>query len=106
MAGRDIGTVVLPDADLKIYLDASTEARAERRYRQRVAEGQEADLGEILRAMRSRDEYDSQRAIAPLRRAPDARYIHTDHLDIDAVIQEVKHIILNWQPTGDLQARS
>lgn len=105
MAGRDIGTVVLPDADLKIYLDASTEARAERRYRQRVADGHEADLDEILNAMRSRDQYDSQREIAPLRRAPDARYIHTDHLDIDAVIQQVKQIILDWQPSADSQAR-
>jgi CMP/dCMP kinase len=105
MAGRDIGTVVLPDADLKIYLDASPEARAERRYRQRVADGHEADLDEILRAMRTRDQYDSQREIDPLRRAPDARYIHTDHLDIDAVIQEVKQSILNWQPAKDSQVR-
>jgi cytidylate kinase len=100
MAGRDIGTVVLPDADLKIYLDASPEARAERRYRQRVAGGQQADLDEILEAMRSRDQYDSQRAIAPLRRHPEAVYITTDGLDIDTVIGRVKQIIVNWQPPG------
>ncbi len=105
MAGRDIGTVVLPDADLKIYLDASPEARAERRYRQRVAKGHSADYDQILESMRSRDQYDSQRAIAPLRRAPDARYIHTDHLNIDAVIQQVKQIILDWHPTDGSETR-
>ncbi len=96
MAGRDIGTVVLPHADLKIYLDASPEARAERRYRQRVAAGQQADYDEILAGLRKRDQIDSERAIAPLRQAPDAVYIHTDHLDIDGVIQQVKQIILDW----------
>jgi CMP/dCMP kinase len=105
MAGRDIGTVVLPDADLKIYLDASTEARAERRYRQRIADGHQADYGQILESMRSRDLYDSQRAIAPLRQAADAQYIHTDHLDVDAAIQQVKQIILNGRPAADSQAR-
>jgi cytidylate kinase len=100
MAGRDIGTVVLPDADLKIYLDASPEARAERRYRQRVADGHQADYAEILDAMRKRDQYDSQREIAPLRRAPDARYIQTDHLTIEAVIQQVKQTILDWRPAN------
>ncbi len=105
MAGRDIGTVVLPDADLKIYLDASPEARAERRYRQRVAKGHSADYDQILESMRSRDQYDSQRAIAPLRRAPDARYIHTDDLNIDAVIQQVKQIILDWHPTAGPETR-
>jgi CMP/dCMP kinase len=96
MAGRDIGTVVLPNADLKIYLDASAEARADRRYRQRVAGGHQADYNEILSAMRNRDEYDSQRAIAPLRRPPDAQYIDTDNLPIEAVIQRVKEVIQNW----------
>ncbi|MCC7448962.1 MAG: (d)CMP kinase [Anaerolineae bacterium] len=98
MAGRDIGTVVLPDADLKIYLDASPEARAERRYRQRVAAGQPADYGEILNALRSRDAYDSQRAIAPMRQAADALYLNTDHLSIEAAIERVRQIILDWRP--------
>jgi cytidylate kinase len=100
MAGRDIGTVVLPDADLKIYLDASPEARAERRYRQRVADGHQADYAEILDAMRKRDHYDSQREIAPLRRATEARYVQTDNLTIEAVIQQVKQIILDWRPAN------
>ncbi len=98
MAGRDIGTVVLPDADLKIYLDASPEARAERRYRQRVASGQLADYDEILNALRTRDAYDSQRQIAPMRQAADALYLNTDHLTIEAAIEQVKQIILDWHP--------
>ncbi len=100
MAGRDIGTVVLPNADLKIYLDASPEARAWRRYRQRVASGHQANYDEILEALRSRDQYDSQREIAPLRQAPDAKYIHTDNLSIEAVIDRVRETILNWRPPG------
>src|SRR5258708_12889195 len=66
MVGRDIGTVVLPDADLKIYLDASAETRAQRRQLQRIAAGKQADYEEILTALRERDTYDSQRALPPL----------------------------------------
>lgn len=98
MVGRDIGTVVLPDADLKIYLDASPEARAERRYRQRIAEGQPADYDEILAGLHSRDALDSGREVSPLRRAPDAHYVNTDGLDVDAVVRQIKQIILDWQP--------
>ncbi len=98
MAGRDIGTVVLPQADLKIYLDASPEARAERRYRQRIAGGQQANYDEILSSLRSRDASDSQREVDPLRRPSDATYVHTDDLDIESAIRQVKQIILNWQP--------
>jgi cytidylate kinase len=98
MAGRDIGTVVLPDADLKIYLDASDEARAERRYQQRLAAGQEANYEDILAAMRARDQYDSQRQIAPMRRASDAIYLLTDKFAVEEAIAQVKQIILNWQP--------
>jgi CMP/dCMP kinase len=93
MAGRDIGTQVLPDADLKIYLDASPEARAERRYRQRIEAGQLADYDEILNALRQRDAYDSQRVVAPLMQAADAHYVSTDNLDITAVVDEIKRII-------------
>jgi cytidylate kinase len=98
MVGRDIGTIVLPDADLKIYLDASAESRAERRYRQSVAAGHPGNYEEILASMRARDALDSGRDVAPLRRAPDAVYVNTDHLDVTAVIDQIKHIILNWQP--------
>jgi cytidylate kinase len=97
MVGRDIGTVVLPDADLKIYLDASPEARAQRRYRQRITAGQPADYDDILAGLRSRDSIDSQRDVAPLRIAPDAKYVNTDNLDVETVIEQIKQIILNWQ---------
>lgn len=96
MAGRDITTVVLPNADLKIYLDASPEARAERRYQQRIAAGQTANLDEILSGLRTRDAYDAGREIDPLRRAPDAKYVTTDDLTIPEAIERVKQIILNW----------
>jgi cytidylate kinase len=98
MVGRDIGTVVLPDADLKIYLDASPEARAKRRYHQRIAAGQPADYDEILAGLLNRDSIDSQREVAPLRIAPGARYVNTDGLDVETVIEHIKQIILNWQP--------
>ncbi len=98
MAGRDIGTIVLPNADLKIFLDASPEARAKRRFEQKKAEGENPDYDEILDSMRRRDMYDSQRKIAPLVRAADARYIHTDDLSIEAVIEQVSQFIKDWQP--------
>ncbi|OGO75347.1 MAG: cytidylate kinase, partial [Chloroflexi bacterium RIFOXYD12_FULL_57_15] len=72
MVGRDIGTVVLPEADLKIYLDASAEQRARRRFDEIVARGEKADYDEILSKVRARDRIDSTRAVAPLRPAEDA----------------------------------
>jgi cytidylate kinase len=90
MVGRDVGTVVLPDADLKIFLDASLEERARRRYREMVARGEEADYAEVLSGMRRRDEIDSQRQMAPLRPAEDAVIIDTTHLGIDEVVQRVE----------------
>jgi len=89
MVGRDIGTVVLPDADLKIYLDASAEERARRRYRELIERGAEASFEEILESVVRRDKIDSSRAIAPLRPADDAVIINTDDKDIETVFQEV-----------------
>src|SRR5438105_3260485 len=86
MVGRDIGTVVLPDADLKIFLVAGAEERARRRYEERLALGQEADYDEIRRAMEQRDKLDSERAHSPLRAAPDAVALDTTGLTIDQVI--------------------
>jgi cytidylate kinase len=86
MVGRDIGTVVLPDADLKIFLVASAEERARRRYEERLALGQEADYDEIRRAMERRDQLDTERAHSPLRAAPDAVALDTTGLTIDQVI--------------------
>jgi len=92
MVGRDIGTVVLPEADLKIYLDASVEERAKRRYRQRIARGGKADFDKILKALEKRDRKDSTRKIAPLRAADDAVIINTDDLTIDQVVDRIEEL--------------
>jgi cytidylate kinase len=96
MAGRDIGTVVLPDADLKIYLDASAEVRAARRARQRELAGLPADYDAILANLRERDRLDSSRAVAPLRRAEDAIYFNSDAMDIQQVVAGVYGLIVDW----------
>ncbi len=81
MDGRDIGTVVLPDAELKIFLTASAEARAERRLKELAAKGMEADFVSVLRDIRYRDEQDSSRAAAPLRPARDSVTVDTTEID-------------------------
>jgi len=93
MVGRDIGTVVVPDADLKIYLDASVEERARRRYQERIQHGERANYEEILMAMRRRDEIDSQRTHAPLRPAEDAIIVDSTHLGIEAVVARVMALV-------------
>lgn len=90
MVGRDIGTVVLPEADLKIYLDASAEQRALRRHNELIERGQESEYAEILEAMRQRDLIDSTRKVAPLRPADDALILTSDGLDADQVLQVVQ----------------
>jgi CMP/dCMP kinase len=90
MVGRDIGTVVLPEADLKIYLDASAEERARRRYEELRQRGENADFDKILAAMRERDRIDSTRQVAPLRPAPDAIILNSTDMDADQVIMKVK----------------
>lgn len=87
MVGRDIGTVVLPKAGLKIYLDASAEERAQRRYEELRQRGEPADYEAILQAMRTRDRIDSSREVAPLRRAKDAHLLDSDGLDADQVLR-------------------
>lgn len=89
MVGRDIGTVVLPEADLKIYLDASAEERARRRYAEIIQRGGQADYDEILAKVIARDQIDSTRAVAPLRPADDAIRLDSDQLDADAVFEQV-----------------
>lgn len=88
MVGRDIGTVVLPDADLKIYLDATAEERAQRRYEEIIARGGTADHGDILARVIERDHIDSTRDVAPLKAAEDAVVIHTDTLSADEVFEQ------------------
>ena len=89
MVGRDIGTVVLPEADLKIYLDASAEERAKRRYDEIIARGGKADYDEILRKVIERDHIDSTRDVAPLKVAADAIVLDSDQLNADEVLAKV-----------------
>jgi len=91
--GRDIGTVVLPDAELKIYLDASPEERARRRYKQLAQQGRPQDYEELLEAMRRRDDFDSRRSVAPLRPASDAIVMDTDNMGIDQVLDQVLRLV-------------
>ncbi len=93
MVGRDIGTVVMPDADLKIYLDASAEERARRRYEERRARGERVSYERILAAVQARDRLDAQRTVAPLRAADDAVVIQTDDLDAAQVFGRVLALI-------------
>jgi cytidylate kinase len=88
MVGRDIGTVVLPEADLKIYLDASAEQRAKRRYDEITARGGQADYQEILAKVIERDRIDSTRDVAPLKAAPDAVVLDSDKLTADQVFEQ------------------
>jgi cytidylate kinase len=92
MVGRDIGTVVLPEADLKIYLDASVKERARRRFKQRVERGEDPNYEKIQKILNKRDKIDSTREVAPLCAADDAVIINTDNLDIDEVVSEIEGI--------------
>jgi cytidylate kinase len=85
--GRDIGTVICPNADVKIYVTASPEVRARRRAAEYKAQGRDIDEAAVLADIRNRDQRDQNRATAPLKRAPDAHLLDTTHLDIDAAIQ-------------------
>jgi len=89
MVGRDIGTVVLPEADLKIYLDASADERARRRYDEIIARGEKADYDEILQKVIQRDLIDSTRDVAPLRPAEDAIILDSDQLNADQVVRKI-----------------
>jgi cytidylate kinase len=89
MDGRDIGTVVFPDAEAKFYLDASAEERGKRRYLELRAKGEEVDLEQITREIRERDLQDSSRALAPLRKADDALLIDSSTLTIDQVLERM-----------------
>lgn len=88
MVGRDIGTVVLPEADLKIYLDATAEVRARRRFDEIIGRGKKADYNEILTKVLERDHIDSTRAFAPLKAADDAIILDSDRLDADEVFEK------------------
>ena len=93
MDGRDIGTVVLPDANVKIFLTASAEVRAERRTAELMAKGQKADYKKILQEIQQRDYQDTHRPIAPLKMARDSVKVDTSNLTIDEVVDTIRKIV-------------
>ena len=93
MDGRDIGTVVLPRATVKIFLTASPEVRAKRRTDELIAKGQKADYAKVLQEIKQRDHQDTTRAIAPLKQAKDAVLVDTSELDIPAVVAAIRKIV-------------
>ncbi len=99
MDGRDIGTCVLPDAQIKIYLTASTATRAKRRYDELVKKGEPADFDQIKADIRARDERDMNREIAPLKQAKDAMLIDSSDLGIEEVVAKIRAIYENYHKT-------
>ena len=91
--GRDIGTIVCPNADIKFFVTASPEERAKRRFKEIEARGERADYGAILDEITKRDERDRTRPIAPLKPAPDAYLLDTTSLDIEATFQAARRIV-------------
>jgi CMP/dCMP kinase len=92
--GRDIGTVVCPDADVKLYVTASPEVRAERRYREQLGRGEAVVLEVVLEDIRRRDQRDAGRDVSPMRPAPDAFLLDTSNLDIEAAFDTAVGVIL------------
>ncbi|MBQ3499119.1 MAG: (d)CMP kinase [Clostridia bacterium] len=93
MDGRDIGTVVLPNAEVKIFLTASAEVRAKRRYDELLAKGMQADYNQVLEEMIQRDYQDSHRAIAPLKQADDAVLVDTSDMNLEQVVETLDNIV-------------
>lgn len=93
LEGRDIGTVVFPDAEAKIFLTASIEARAKRRTMELAAKGTAVDLDRVMAEMAQRDKQDSERAISPLKQAPDAVLVDTSSMSIESVLDHLESIV-------------
>lgn len=93
MVGRDVGSAIVPEADFKIFLTASVETRARRRFEETQARGEARSYEEILANLRERDRIDSSRQTAPLRRAPDAYLLDTTDLDISGVVAAIERLI-------------
>ena len=93
MDGRDIGTVVFPNAQLKIFLTATVEERAMRRYKELIAKGQQVDLAQLKEDIASRDKQDSERAISPLRQAEDALLLDTSDMNIEQVTAKILQLV-------------
>lgn len=94
MDGRDIGTVVLPFATLKIFLTASVDERAQRRYKEYVEKGMDVSLEDLKEEIKARDAQDSERKISPLKKADDAVEIDTTHMEIEEIIETIKSKLL------------
>jgi len=90
--GRDMGTMIFPDAELKVFLTASVEARAQRRYKQLIEKGFPAKISDLRQDLHERDQRDTQRSIAPLAPAADAKPLDTTHLGIEEAVSQ----ILEW----------
>ncbi|MEK6598992.1 MAG: (d)CMP kinase [Deltaproteobacteria bacterium] len=97
MEGRDIGTVVFPDADVKFYLDASAEIRGKRRYLELKEKGSDVSLGEVIEEVKARDKRDSTRALSPLKKADDAIHIDTSNMEIEDVVKKMVEEIESHQ---------
>ena len=97
MVGRDIGTVVLPNADLKIFLQASAVERARRRYQEAIARKERANYDKILKAMIERDKRDKENPVSPTVPAEDAVIINTDGLSLEEVVAQLQQLVLNYR---------
>jgi cytidylate kinase len=106
MEGRDIGTVVFPDADVKVYLDASSEERARRRAGDPAHTGGETSLAGVQSALEARDQSDSTRAVAPLSLAPDAIYIDTTGMTVQDVVARVMNLVQGRLTQGNKEQRT
>lgn len=93
MEGRDIGTVVFPNADVKIFLDCSVEERARRRYKQNIEKGIESNYDEILEGIKQRHKLETEREVAPFVQAEDAIYVDSSNLNIEQVVEKISKII-------------
>jgi cytidylate kinase len=96
--GRDIGTVIAPDADVKLYVTASAEVRAQRRVRELLQRGMTAHYEDVLADIHARDERDAGREVAPLKQAPDALLLDTSELDVDAAVAEALRLVAEKAP--------
>lgn len=101
MVGRDIGTVVLPDAEIKLYLDASVDERAKRRYLELIKRGKEVSFENVLEDLRRRDGIDSSREIAPLRPAEDAIMVDSDRMNAEQVFNFIYNLIIEKKSTNN-----
>ena len=100
MAGRDIGTVILPDADLKVFLQASVDERARRRHAEQDSAARPVSLSAVRSEIEQRDRTDSERTLAPLRQAPDAHLVETDGVALDDVVDRVLALVAAYEKHG------